>query len=58
MNVQEELVRMLQEKVGLDRPTAERAAEAVYEFLQANGPALLSQFGGSLGQSFGGLFGR
>jgi hypothetical protein len=55
--VRDELVRVLAERAGLDRASAERAADVVVQFAREKGPefaqALLAERGG-----LGGLFGR
>jgi hypothetical protein len=53
--MREELKKALQERVGLDEPTAERVVEVVLEYFKGKGLSLLTGSGASGG---GGLFGR
>jgi hypothetical protein len=54
-DIREELMKVLQERAGLDESTARRAAEAVVEYLKEKGPSVLADLGGS---GLGGLLGR
>jgi hypothetical protein len=53
--MREELKKALQERAGLDEPTAERVVEVVLEYVKEKG---LSLFTGSGASGGGGLFGR
>jgi hypothetical protein len=53
--MREELKKALQERVGLDEPTAERVVEVVVAHFKEKGLSLLTGSGRSGG---GGLFGR
>ena len=53
--MREELKKTLQERVGLDEPTAERVVEVVFAYFKEKGLSLLTGSGASGG---GGLFGR
>jgi hypothetical protein len=54
--MREELVRLLQEKVGLDQQKAEQAVDVFLQYAREHGPELLKSAGSQSG--LGGIFGR
>ena len=54
-DMREELVNILQQRLGLDESTSKRVVGTVLEYLKEKGPSTLAELGGS---GLGGLLGR
>jgi hypothetical protein len=54
--MREELIKLLQERVGLDRQKAEQAVDTMLDYAKQHGPELTALLAGKGG--LGGLFGR
>ena len=55
--MRDQLIRELQERVGLDREMAEKAADVALDFIKSRGPQEIQQLLGGQG-GMGGLLGR
>ncbi|MBI2955606.1 MAG: hypothetical protein HYY30_14920 [Chloroflexi bacterium] len=55
--MREELIKLLQERVGLDRQQAETAADVAIEFIKQRSPEQIRSLIGGEGP-LGGIFGR
>jgi hypothetical protein len=55
--MRDDLIRVLVEQAGIDETTAERAAEAVIDYLRDNGPEVMRSEELGWGD-IGGVFGR
>ena len=55
--MREELIKLLQERVGLSQAQAEQATDVVLKYLQEKGPQELQSLLGGKG-GLGGIFGR